>query len=62
MSTNFTVFPPAEIVFHPQGYRNASAWILDNFRQGTYPGLPLLVWMGLTITEYFPGITRWLRE
>jgi hypothetical protein len=53
---------PPEIVFHPDGYRNASAWILDNFRQGIYPGLPLLVWMGLTTTEGFPSMTRWLRE
>ncbi|MGY3091513.1 hypothetical protein ACVWYF_004581 [Hymenobacter sp. UYAg731] len=51
-----------EVVFHPDGYRNASAWILDNFRQGIYPGLPLLVWMGLTTTENFPKMTRWLRE
>ncbi|MBR7210447.1 hypothetical protein KB206_17590 [Microvirga sp. STS02] len=53
---------PPEIVFHPDGYRNASNWILNNFRQGIYPGLPLLVWMGLTTTEGFPKMTRWLRE
>ncbi|MDB5268841.1 MAG: hypothetical protein JWP58_1881 [Hymenobacter sp.] len=53
---------PPEIVFHPDGYRNASNWILDNFRQRIYPGLPLLVWMGLTTTEEFPRMTRWLRE
>ena len=52
---------PAEVVFHPAGYRNASHWILDNFRQGIYPGLPLLVWMGLTTTAGFPRMTRWLR-
>ena len=62
MSINSTASLPAEIVFHSQGYRNASAWILDNFRQGIYPGLPLLVWMGLMTTEYFSGITRWVRE
>ena len=53
---------PPEVVFHPDGYRNASSWILDNFRQGIYPGLPLLVWMGLTTTEGFPQMTCWLRE
>ncbi|GAA4043962.1 hypothetical protein GCM10022409_32560 [Hymenobacter glaciei] len=53
---------PPEIVFHPTGYRGSSHWILDNFRQGIYPGLPLLVWMGLTTTEGFPRMTRWLRE
>ena len=52
----------AEIVFHPQGYRGISNWILANFRQGIYPDLPLLVWMGLTTTEEFPRMTRWPRE
>ena len=51
-----------EVVFHPYGYKGASAWMLHNFRQGIYPGLPLLVWMGLTTTEDFPRMTRWLRE
>jgi hypothetical protein len=53
---------PAEIVFHPQGYRDQSAWLLDTYGQGTYPGLPLLAWMGLTTNEDFPRMTRWLRE
>ncbi|GAB3582862.1 hypothetical protein [Hymenobacter daeguensis] len=51
-----------EVVFHPQGYRDQSAWILNNYRQGIYPGLPLLVWMDLTTTADFPRMTRWLRE
>ena len=53
---------PPEIVFHPDGYRGSSQWILNNFGQGNYTGLPLLVWMGLTTTESFPHMTRWLRE
>jgi hypothetical protein len=53
---------PPEMVFHPDGYRNSSQWMLNNFCQGTYPGLPLLAWMGLTTTEDFPRMTRWLRE
>ena len=53
---------PPEIVFHPDGYRDASTWILNNFSQGIYMGLPLLVWMGLTTTDGFPRMTRWLRE
>ena len=53
---------PAEAVFHPAGYHGQSTWILDNYRQGTYIGLPLLVWMGLTTTDAFPRLTRWLRE
>jgi hypothetical protein len=53
---------PPEIVFHPDGYHGQSEWILDNYRQGIYIGLPLLVWMGLTTTDTFPHMTRWLRE
>ena len=53
---------PPEVVFHPDGYKGASDWILQNFRQGIYPGLPLLVWMGLTTPKDFPRMTRWLRE
>ena len=53
---------PPEVVFHSHGYKGSSDWILGNFRQGIYPGLPLLVWMGLTTTAGFPTMTRWLRE
>ena len=53
---------PPEIVFHPAGYHGSSQWILDNFQQKNYTGLPLLVWMGLTTTDGFPTMTRWLRE
>ena len=51
-----------EVVFHAHGYQSQSVWMLDNFRQSIYPGLPLLVWMGLTTTAEFPRMTRWLRE
>lgn len=53
---------PPEVVFHPHGYQGSSEWIVNNFRQGIYPGLPLLVWMGLTTAAGFPAMTRWLRE
>jgi hypothetical protein len=53
---------PAEVVFHPYGYKGQNDWILDTYRQGTYVGLPLLVWMGLTTADTFPRLTRWLRE
>ncbi|MFD2786799.1 hypothetical protein [Hymenobacter rubripertinctus] len=52
---------PAEVVFHPAGYRGASAWFIENFQQGRYIGLPLLVWMELTTTQEYPRMTRWLR-
>ncbi|WP_230687913.1 hypothetical protein [Hymenobacter ruricola] len=53
---------PAEVVFHPHGYKGQNDWILTNYRAGAYVGLPLLVWMGLTTTDAFPKLTRWLRE
>jgi hypothetical protein len=53
---------PEEVVFHPAGYKGQSEWLLEMFRGGQYVGLPLLVWMGLTTTESFPQMTRWLRE
>lgn len=53
---------PASVVFHPDGYHGSSSWFVDNFQRGQYTGLPLLVWMGLTTTEEFPRMTRWLRE
>jgi|SRR6476661_799117 len=52
---------PAEVVFHPAGYKGQSEWLLNNFRSGQYTGLPLLVWMGLTTTEAFPRMSSWLR-
>ncbi|MDO7873188.1 hypothetical protein Q5H93_00465 [Hymenobacter sp. ASUV-10] len=53
---------PAEVVFHPDGYRNQSKWLINNFRTGQNMGLPLLVWMDLSTTEEYPRMTRWLRE
>jgi hypothetical protein len=58
-------------VFHPHGYRGASEWHLENFREGRYVGLPLLQWMGFTADEHhakelgvapYPHMLRWLRE
>ena len=57
-------------VFHEQGYKGQSDWHLDLMRSGTYNGLPLLEWMGLTAAppkaaalgiEPFPHMIRWLR-
>jgi hypothetical protein len=53
---------PAEVVFHPDGYRNQSTWLINIFRTGQNMGLPLLVWMGLSTNEEYPRMTRWLRE
>lgn len=60
-----------EVVFHPEGYKGASPWLIETFRAGHAPGLPLLQWMGLAFDERaaagrgaapFPHMRRWLRE
>lgn len=53
--------PPA-VVFHPAGYKDQSEWLIASFDSGQYIGLPLLVWMGMTTTDGFPQMMRWLRE
>ena len=53
-----------EIVFHKDGYKGQSEWLLTNFRSASYIGLPLLVWMGMTTNDKlsgFPNMLRWLR-
>lgn len=62
---------PPEFVFHPDGYKGASDWYIEQFTSGTYIGLPGLQWLGLCYDEKkapehgvppFPHMTRWLRE
>lgn len=50
-----------EIVFHPNGYKQASHWFIEQFTNSVYMGLPLLAWMGLCDTEDFPKMKQWLR-
>lgn len=54
------------IVFHEEGYKDESQWLLDQYCQDIYPGLPLLQWMGLTYTETesykFPKMKKWVRD
>ncbi|KYG81869.1 hypothetical protein EV198_2471 [Roseivirga ehrenbergii] len=51
-----------QIVFHPEGYKNDSEWLIKNFENGQYIGLPLLEWMGLTDSDSFPKMKYWLRQ
>lgn len=60
-----------EIVFHPYGYKNQSEWLIENFTNKNYIGLPLLEWMELTLSnekatlqnkEAFPKMQKWLRD
>ncbi|MGV3612624.1 MAG: hypothetical protein ACO1N0_16820 [Fluviicola sp.] len=56
-----------EVVFHPEGYKNESAWLMEQFANKNYIGLPLLEWMGLCAAsgkeevEPFPQMIKWLR-
>lgn len=62
---------PLEVVFHPQGYKNESEWLIESFSSGNYIGLPYLQWMGLCYDEQqasakgevaFPAMIKWLRD
>lgn len=61
---------PVEVVFHSGGYKNESSWIVDQFTNGNYLGLPLLVYMGFLGEQdtshereptSFPKMVKWLR-
>ncbi|MCI9844829.1 hypothetical protein [Flavobacterium pectinovorum] len=62
---------PVEFVFHPNGYKNESEWLISNFTNENYIGLPFLEWAGLTLgkvnavkegKEAFPKMLKWLRD
>ena len=62
---------PIEFVFHPNGYKNDSEWLISNFTSENYIGLPFLEWAGLTLgkeratkegKEAFPKMLKWLRD
>lgn len=50
-----------EIVFHPNGYKNESEWLIEQFNNKNYIGLPLLKWMSLCNKEEFPKMKKWIR-
>jgi hypothetical protein len=55
---------PPGIVFHPDGYKGQSDWLLENFENKVYIGLPLIVWMKM-VEQQKDGtvkVIRWLRE
>lgn len=61
---------PPEVVFHPEGYKGESDWLIENFTAGTYIGLPILVWLGLcddpekseNPESAYPHMKKWLSE
>lgn len=59
------------VVFHPNGYRGASAALIAAFEQGGMLGQPLLQYHGMTADRRlaselgaapFPAMLRWVRE
>lgn len=62
---------PEEIVFHKNGYKNDSDWLIDNFNNGSYIGLPFLEWIGIALGKEkaekenkpgFPLVLKWIRD
>lgn len=59
---------PAEVVFHPGGYRGGAQALRENFTAGRYVGAPMLQWFGMTRertdgsdTPVYPRMRHWLR-
>lgn len=62
---------PPQVVFHAEGYKGESDYLIETLESGQYIGLPLLQWMGLTAdvqsvsnqsAQPFPTMIKWLRE
>ena len=58
---------PPQIVFHKDGYKGTSDWIIQQFSSGSFIGLPLLVWMKMCTDvkkdgSGFPKMLKWMRE
>ncbi len=57
---------PADVVFHPYGYKDGSATLCENFARGSFIGVPILEWRGLTHSPKsdaptrYPAMKQWL--
>lgn len=59
----------SDVVFHAEGYKNESKWLIEQFENGNYIGLPPLEWMGLCYSDsktnekipVFPKMIKWVR-
>lgn len=55
-------------VFHEKGYKGGGKQIIDDFDAGRYFGVPVLQWLGMTVTgspnstENYPAMCKWLRD
>lgn len=59
------------IVFHENGYKGGGRYIVENFSEGRYFGVPMLQYIGLCYehrmaqeqnAEPFPTMIKWMRE
>ena len=50
-----------DVLFHPAGYKGGSNNMIADWSSGQPYGVPLLAWYGMTSSEAFPAMTRWLR-
>lgn len=59
------------IVFHDNGYKGGGSFIVNNFSEGRYIGLPMLQWIGLALDEKnaieqmkppYPAMLKWIRS
>lgn len=60
-----------EVVFHPDGYKGASDWYIEQYTNGRYIALPTLQWIGLCYdhnnahannAKPYPHMIKWVRE
>lgn len=59
-----------KIVFHSDGYKGDSDWLLQRYAEGTFIGMPMLQWYGLALDPdnpiadgpVFPKMLIWLRD
>lgn len=61
----------ASLIFHSNGYKGDSIWLIEHFESEGDMGVPLLEWMGLTYSKKsanefdkksFPIMQKWIRE
>ncbi|WP_020408652.1 hypothetical protein [Hahella ganghwensis] len=56
---------PADILFHPEGYKGGSQNYIEAFESHNYFGYPMLVYWGLTNnpdeSDGFPKMLQWVR-
>ena len=57
---------PLEVLFHPEGYKGDSEWLIEQFENHRLLGLPLLQWKGMVVRDDgdsgIPRIVKWLSD